>query len=84
MVAPEGCQLGVLDLGQLPALELHDAGRRLVQRGENVEQGRFSAARLAHDRKIFAALDAEIDVVQRLDLIAAEARGINFPETGNL
>jgi len=50
-----------------PALELHLAGRGRKVAGDDLDQGRFAGAVIAHEADDLARLEVEIDPRQRLD-----------------
>ena len=78
VVAPERRNFFFANLYNISAVEHYLTARRLVKRGENVQQRCFSAAAFTHDSDILARLNREIDVGERLYLIAAKPCGVNF------
>ncbi len=71
--------LAVADRGQLVVRELLDRGAvqavgargRLVEAADHVHQGGLAAARGTHDGHVLAAVDREIDAVERVHLLGA-------------
>ena len=54
-----------LSVGDLLAVDPHVAGRGLVEAGEDVHQRRLAGAGRAHDRRVRAALEVDVDPRQR-------------------
>ncbi|CDN44431.1 hypothetical protein BN871_EV_00170 [Paenibacillus sp. P22] len=65
LAAPEQRQLAFGQAGRIDAAHLDRAGCRLVDRRQQIEQGRLAAARRAHDADEFSGADVEIDAFQR-------------------
>ena len=67
----------VADLRERLAVEIDFARGGLVERTEQVQQGRFAAAAGAHDGHVLAAADADADVLQGVDLpVGVELREV--------
>ena len=58
----------VADLRERLAVEVDLAGGGLVQRAQQVQQGRLAAAAGAHDGHVLAAADADRNVLDGVDL----------------
>ena len=84
MVAAEGRHVALAHPGEILSVEQHAPRRRAVERGEDVQQRRLAAARFAHDGDVLALLHLEIHIPQRLDLLAAEAGGIDLLQALNM
>ena len=64
-------ELVVVEIRDVLALQTVRARRRAVEQPEHVQQRGFPRARRTHDRDVFARVDLEIDVVERVhDLFA--------------
>jgi hypothetical protein len=48
----------------------------VIERAENVQQGRLADAGAPDDRKTFPGLDAEVDTPQHFDLAVAGLKGL--------
>ena len=84
VVAAEGRHVALAHPGEILSVEQHAPRRRAVERGEDVQQRRLAAARFAHDGDVLALLHLEIHIPQRLDLLAAEAGGIDLLQALNM
>ena len=62
------CESLVFQAFGCAAAEFDGAGGRFVEQTDNVEQGRFAAARRTHDADKLAGVDVEVDTVERLSL----------------
>ena len=80
VVAAERADLALGDGREAAAVQQHLARGRAVERREDVEKRGLAGAGLAHDGDVFALLDGERDVRERLHLAAAEAGGIDLFE----
>ena len=69
---PDARQLAHRGGGDLGAVELDAAFARRIEAAEDVHERGFAAARRADDGDEFAAVDVEVDVVERADFLAAE------------
>ncbi len=66
-------ELALREAGDLLSVEQVRTARRAVEHADHVEQGRFAAARRAHDRDELALGDVKVDRVERgrLDRVGA-------------
>ena len=80
VLAAEGGHLALAHGGHVPPGEQHLAAGGRIESGEDVEQGGLAGAGLAHDGDELALVHGEIDVAQRLDAVAAQARGVDLFE----
>ena len=82
LVAAQLGQAGVVEPGELGAVERHRAARRLVEAGEQVHERRLPRTRRPHDRGERAGGKPDADPTQRVDPRFAGAVGAD--EVGRL
>jgi hypothetical protein len=82
----QASQLGLAQLVDAFAVEVHLSGGGAIEAREQVEQGRLPTAARPHDRDELATLDREVDAAQRQHLRAATGvvglRGPRASSTG--
>src|SRR4051812_18594334 len=66
-VTTNSTHLPTTQLGQIPTLENHLAGCRLVQLKNRPPGSRFSASRLTHQAERLTTFDGHVDTIDRLD-----------------
>ncbi len=78
VVPAEGGNFPFLQADNVPHVEEDLTGGGLIQGGQNVEQGGFARAGLAHNGHKFPLFHREVHVMQGLHLGPAQAVGIGF------
>lgn len=84
MLAAEGRKLLFRHGVQVASAKEHLTSGGLVEPGENVEQRRLARAGFAHDGDKLAFAYGEMDIGQRMDGRAAEARDIGLLKTPDI
>ena len=76
MIPPEVGNVLFPDFGNVLIFQQHRAGGGLIQRRQNIQQGGFAGAGLAHDSHVLPLLQVEIHIPQGLHAVAPKAGGV--------